>query len=102
MVAGQHNQLAAAGLQRHHETVKQFARVAGWRTGIKQVAGDDQRIHLMLQNRGQQPVEELLVLGGAAFAVKELTEMPVSGVNYAHECSVPAIAKRQYNRLTTQ
>lgn len=89
MVARQHNQLTAAGLQRHHKAVEHFAGVAGRCTGIKQIACDDQRIHLMLFNLDQQPVEKCLMFGCPTFVVEELPQMPVRSMNDAHDESLP-------------
>jgi hypothetical protein len=41
VIARQHNQLTAAGLQRHHKAVEHFARVAGRGAGIEQIARND-------------------------------------------------------------
>ncbi len=85
VVAAQHHQLAAGALQFHHEAVVQLAGVAGRRAGIEQIPGDDQRIHLLLLDLFDQPVQKSLVLGGAAFGEKVLAKMPVRGVDQAHD-----------------
>lgn len=85
VVAAQHHQLAAGALQFHHEAVVQLAGIAGRRAGIEQIPGDDQRIHLLLFDLFDQPVQKSLVLGGAAFGEKVLAKVPVRGVDQAHD-----------------
>ena len=85
VIARQHHQLAAGRLQRHHKTVKEFARIAWRRAAIEEVACNDQRINLMLLDTRQQPVEKGLVLGRPALVIEKLTEVPVRGMNDAHK-----------------
>ncbi|CNU03197.1 Uncharacterised protein [Salmonella enterica subsp. enterica serovar Bovismorbificans] len=46
----------------------------------------------------QQPVQKSLMLRGAAFTVEVLSQMPVRGVEDAHNCSMQKKRERDYTR----
>ncbi len=77
MVAAKHDKRAVRRLEFDHKAVVELTRIAWRRAGIKDVARDDNRIHLMRYRRLQQPVEKSFVFGGTAFGVKILSKMPV-------------------------
>ncbi|MNT60725.1 hypothetical protein D3C72_1983250 [compost metagenome] len=88
--------MAACLLQIDHEAVIQLTRIARRRAGIKNVPGNDDRIHLLRLRRLQQPVQERFMFGGATFAVKILPQMPVRGVEYAHNSSMAKKGEGDY------
>ena len=94
MIARQHHQLAAGLLQLNDKTVIQFAGVARRRAGIKNIASDDNGIHLVFLRARQQPVEKGGVFVRAAFAIEVLAEVPVGGMKDAHKNSVAIKARR--------
>jgi hypothetical protein len=58
VVARQHHQATAGLLQLNDKAVIQLARVARRRAGIKNIAGHNNGIDLMLLRAGQQPVRK--------------------------------------------
>ena len=71
-------------MQAQHELVVEFAGVRGRGPGVKDIAGDDHCIDLLLGASAQQPVDQRLVFGLTAFAHEMLAQMPVGGVQQAH------------------
>ena len=96
MIARNNHQMAAGLLQIAHETVIQLSRIAGRRSGVEDVPGHEDGIHLVRLCHLKQPVEKRFMFGGAAFTVKVLSQMPVRGVKYAHNRSVAKKSKRDY------
>ena len=93
MVARQHYQMAARLLKIDHKAVVQLARVAWRRTGIEDVARDDNRVYALRLGGGQQPAQKGIVFGRAALAVEVLAEVPVRGMDNAHSDSVRSDVK---------
>ncbi|MNT74669.1 hypothetical protein D3C72_2135080 [compost metagenome] len=84
VVAAEHHQLATAAAQLDDKAVVLLAGIAGRRTGVEDIAGDQQRIDLMHAHLLDQPGAERLVLGLAGLAHEVLAEVPVGGVEDAH------------------
>ncbi len=101
VVTCQHHQVTTGLLELNHKAVVEFARVAGGRTGIKDIAGNDNGINLLGLRRIQQPVQKGGMFSGPALAVKVLAEMPVRGVKDAHIGSMAKKRKADYKRLGT-
>jgi hypothetical protein len=90
--------MTAGLLQIHHKAVIEFAGVARRRAGIKNVARDNNHIHLLFFGGFQQPVKKRGVFRGPAFTVKVLTQVPVRGVKKAHNDPMAKKREADYKR----
>lgn len=71
MVTTDNNQLLAAGfLQVDNEPVVECSGIAGRRSGIKNITGNNDGIHRILVNGFQQPANKCLMLRLSALPMK--------------------------------
>lgn len=88
MIAGQQQQGCTCIVQAHDELVVQLACIAGWGSGVEDVASDQHGIHGMGLDLGEQPVDQGLMLGLTAAAHEVLAQMPVGGMEKTHAAMV--------------
>ena len=77
-------ELRTASARLLQETVELALRRGRWVAVVKDIAGNQQRIDILLHKRVEQPVEEALVLVAALESMQGLAQVPVGGVQQAH------------------